>query len=246
MSAEYTLIHRYRGARNERAVSAQPTSTEAWVASEVWRGRPPAWPLIVRRPDREQRWECRRECTHPGKAQAGVPAAGDEGTGAGLGRDRAQPGGPQGCALTTWALRGHSMWTGPRSGRRTPADTSPMTWRKWGNSSQTDFGSKGKKKTKWSWSVVSNSLRTDLCSAAQSCLTLCNPMDCNPPGSSVRGIFQARILEWVSISSSRGSAQPRKQTCVSCVSCMARGLFTSAPPGKPPWEQIQVSSKVDF
>ena len=34
----------------------------------------------------------------------------------------------------------------------------------------------------------------------QSCLTLCNPMDCNPPGSSVHGIFQARILEWVAIS----------------------------------------------
>ena len=38
----------------------------------------------------------------------------------------------------------------------------------------------------------------------QSCVTLCNPMDCSPPGSSVHGIFQARILEWVAISSSRG------------------------------------------
>ena len=43
---------------------------------------------------------------------------------------------------------------------------------------------------------------------AQSCLTLCNPMGCSPPGSSVRGIFQARILEWVAIFS-RGSSQPR-------------------------------------
>ena len=42
--------------------------------------------------------------------------------------------------------------------------------------------------------------------AAQSHLTLCNPMDCSPPGSSVHGIFQARILEWVAISSSRGSS----------------------------------------
>ena len=43
---------------------------------------------------------------------------------------------------------------------------------------------------------------------AQSCLTLCDPMDCSPPGSSVHGILQARILEWVAISFSRGSSQP--------------------------------------
>ena len=53
-------------------------------------------------------------------------------------------------------------------------------------------------------------------SVAQSCLTLCHPKDCSPPGSSVHGIFQARILEWVAISSSRGSSQPRDWTCVSC------------------------------
>ena len=44
---------------------------------------------------------------------------------------------------------------------------------------------------------------------AQLCLTLCDPMDCNPPGSSVHGIFQARVLEWIAISFSRGSSQPR-------------------------------------
>ena len=43
----------------------------------------------------------------------------------------------------------------------------------------------------------------------QSCLILCNPMDCSLPGSSVHGISQARILEWVAISSSRGSSPPR-------------------------------------
>ena len=46
-------------------------------------------------------------------------------------------------------------------------------------------------------------------SVAQSCLTLCNPVDCGPPGSSVHGILQARILEWVVITFSRGSSQPR-------------------------------------
>ena len=42
-------------------------------------------------------------------------------------------------------------------------------------------------------------------------------MDCNPPGSSIHGISQAKILEWVAISFSRGSSQPRDRTCVSCV-----------------------------
>ena len=50
---------------------------------------------------------------------------------------------------------------------------------------------------------------------AQSCLTLCDPMDCSLPGSSVHGIFQAKILEWVAISFFRGSSQPRDWTRVS-------------------------------
>ena len=49
----------------------------------------------------------------------------------------------------------------------------------------------------------------------ESCLTLGDPMDCSPPGSSVHGIPQARILEWVAILFSRGSSQPRDQTWVS-------------------------------
>ena len=59
------------------------------------------------------------------------------------------------------------------------------------------------------------------CSAAQSYPTLCNTTGCNPPGSSVHGIFQARILDQVAISSSRGSSQPRDQTHVSCTSSLA-------------------------
>ena len=49
----------------------------------------------------------------------------------------------------------------------------------------------------------------------QSCLTLCNHMDCSLPGSSVHGIFQARVLEWVAISFSRKSSWPRDRTQVS-------------------------------
>ena len=51
----------------------------------------------------------------------------------------------------------------------------------------------------------------------QSRLTLCNPMDCSPQGSSVPGILQARILEWVAISSFRGSSQPTDRTRVSAL-----------------------------
>ena len=60
----------------------------------------------------------------------------------------------------------------------------------------------------------------------QVCLTLCDPMDCSRPGSSVHGIFHARILEWVAISYSRGSSPPRDRTRVSCVSCIASRFFT--------------------
>ena len=51
----------------------------------------------------------------------------------------------------------------------------------------------------------------------QACLTLCNPIDCSPPGSSVHGILQARILEWVAISFFKGSSQLRDRTWVSCI-----------------------------
>ena len=62
-----------------------------------------------------------------------------------------------------------------------------------------------------------------LCLVAQSCMTLCHSMDCSPPGSSVQGVLQARILEWVAMPSSRGSSQPRDQIQVSCI---AGGFFT--------------------
>ena len=56
-----------------------------------------------------------------------------------------------------------------------------------------------------------------VCSDVQSCLTLCDSMDCSPPGSSVHGILQARILEWVAMSFSRGSSWPSDWTCISCI-----------------------------
>ena len=81
----------------------------------------------------------------------------------------------------------------------------------------------------------------------QSCLTLCDPKDCNPPGSSVHVILQARILEWVAMPFSRGSSQPRDQTQVSCI---AGGFFTiwvtreALPqPGKPSAKPAPKSSR---
>ena len=58
----------------------------------------------------------------------------------------------------------------------------------------------------------------------QSCSTLCDPMDCSPPSSSVHGILQARILQWVAMPSSRGSSQPRDQPHV-FVSCIDRWIL---------------------
>ena len=60
--------------------------------------------------------------------------------------------------------------------------------------------------------------------------TLCNPVDCSPQGSSAHRILQARILEWVTISFSRGSCQWKDKTHVSCI--VGRS-FTTEPPGKP-------------
>ena len=62
------------------------------------------------------------------------------------------------------------------------------------------------------------------CSIAQSCLTLQEPVDCSLPGSYGCGISQARILEWVVMSSSRGSAQPRDWTCISWVFSIGRRI----------------------
>ena len=64
----------------------------------------------------------------------------------------------------------------------------------------------------------------------QLCPVLSDPVDCSPPGSSVQGILQERIPEWVAMPSSRGSSQPRNQTHISCI---VGRFFTSEPPGKP-------------
>ena len=63
--------------------------------------------------------------------------------------------------------------------------------------------------------TISREVKWSESEVAQSCLTVCDPMDCSLPGSSVHGIFQAIVLEWIAISFSRGSSQPRDWTQVS-------------------------------
>ena len=74
----------------------------------------------------------------------------------------------------------------------------------------------------WHWYVCMYVL------VAQLCLTLCDPMNCSPPGFSAHGLLQARILEWVAIPFSRGSSQPRDGTWVSCIA----GRFFTREEGK--------------
>ena len=78
------------------------------------------------------------------------------------------------------------------------------------------------------------------CLVTKSCLTLCYPVDCSPPGSSVHGISQARVLEWVAIPFSKGSFQPRDQTLISC---LVGRFFTTESPGKPITSLIRVKCK---
>ena len=71
------------------------------------------------------------------------------------------------------------------------------------------------------------------CMHAHSCLTLCNPRDCSPPGSSVHGVLQPRILDWIAIPSSGGSSYPVIEPQPPASPALAGGLSTTQPPGKP-------------
>ena len=68
------------------------------------------------------------------------------------------------------------------------------------------------------------------CVVTKSCLTLCNPMDCSPPGSSVHGISQAWILEWVAIPFSRDLPNSGIKPTSPASPALAGGFFTTAPP----------------
>ena len=84
-------------------------------------------------------------------------------------------------------------------------------------------------------STIHNSQNMKWSEVAQSCPTLCDPMDCSLPGSSVHGIFQASVLEWVAISFSRGSSWLRDWIRVSCI--VSRRPFTVWATRAKTWEQ---------
>ena len=75
-----------------------------------------------------------------------------------------------------------------------------------------------------------------VCAHMLSCVWLCDSMDCSPSGSSVRGIFQARILKRVAISSSRGSSWPRDQTCDTFISCISKQILYH----RATWEALHI------
>ena len=80
--------------------------------------------------------------------------------------------------------------------------------------------------------LLSSHLSCVRAQSLQSCPTLCDSLDCSPPGSSVHGILRAIILECVAMTSSRGSSRHRDQTHISYVSCIGRqDLLLLAPPG---------------
>ena len=87
------------------------------------------------------------------------------------------------------------------------------------------------------WNFIST-MREDGCKSevVQSYVTLCDPMDCSLPGSSIHGIFQTRVLEWVAISFSRGSSRPGDQTQVSLIAGVQFTLWaTREAPSWWPW-----------
>ena len=77
----------------------------------------------------------------------------------------------------------------------------------------------------WAQNLPTHTFHLKECLVTKSSLTLCDPMDCSPPGSSIHRIFQARILEWVAISFSRGSSWARDWTHVCCGSCIGRWIL---------------------
>ena len=79
--------------------------------------------------------------------------------------------------------------------------------------------------TSATWEAQDLSVAAAAAKSLQSCPTLCDPIEGSPPGSSVPGILQARILEWIAMLSSRRSSQLRDRTQVSYVSCIGRWVL---------------------
>ena len=126
--------------------------------------------------------------------------------------------------LTTWALDA----TGTRPHAEQPGAVSRRGWR----GGNLVLGAKLGQPTQLALTCEKLSLELSsmhACSVTQSFSTLCDPMDCSLPGSSVHGIFRTRMLEWVAMPSSRGSCQPRNWNHITCLQANS---LASEPPGK--------------
>ena len=86
------------------------------------------------------------------------------------------------------------------------------------------------------------SVKACLCCVLKSCLTLCDPMDCSLPGSSVHGVLQAEILEWIAMPSARRSSQPRDRTQSLPSPALAGGFFTTSAT----WEALRSLGHVNL
>ena len=118
-------------------------------------------------------------------------------------------------------------WWSARLGKRHGTDPSEPSWGT--NFNYTCFSASGFFAELWENKLLCvQACGCRHATSIHSCLTLCDLMDCSPPGSSVHGILQARILEWVDISYSRRSSWPRDQICFSAfISCWAIGEASS-------------------
>ena len=102
-----------------------------------------------------------------------------------------------------------------------PTHSSILAWRFHGQKSLASY-------SPWGHKDLFMPLPISVCMRAQSlhsCLNLCDAMDCSPPSSAVPGILQATILEWIAMSSSRGSSQSRDRCHLSCISCTGGRFF---------------------
>ena len=161
------------------------------------------------------------------------------------------------------ALQADSSPSEPPGKHPFPLHQKNKAWRIPGTEEPSGLLSMGSQRVGHDWSDLAAAAAA-VCVRAkslQSCPTLWDPMDCKPPGSSVHGILQAKILEWVAISFSRGSSWLRDQSLVSSIPCIrSRVLYHYHHLGSPSvyihtyiwreseqiWPNIKLSSKMTF
>ena len=114
--------------------------------------------------------------------------------------------------LVSWnKTKSASQWLIPSNFRHGDHHKADLQW------SRTAYPRSLSKKPSAEWAKEVRHLILLLLIDTQSCPTVCDPVDCSPPGSSVHGILQARMLEWVAVPFCRGSSRPRDWTRACCI-----------------------------